>query len=83
MITQEFCSMLRCPESGQRLSVVEPAAVARLNGAIAAGQVPNRSGRLVTEIVDGALRREDGLWLYPIRGGLPILLIDEAMAAGK
>ena len=75
--------MLRCPESGQRLALAEPALVDRLNTAIAGGQVSNRAGRLVTEIVDGALRREDGLWLYPVRGDVPILLIDEAISFGK
>lgn len=83
MMTQEFYATLRCPESGQRLSQADPALVGRINTAIAGGKVQNRSGRLVTEMIDGGLVRGDGAWLYPIRGDLPILLMDEAIAVGK
>jgi uncharacterized protein YbaR (Trm112 family) len=41
--------------------------------------VRNRLGGIVTQELDGALLRRDGLVLYPIQGNLPILLIDEAI----
>ncbi len=31
------------------------------------------------EKIDGGLVREDGKCLYPIRGNIPIMLIDEAI----
>ena len=39
----------------------------------------NRGGELVTEPVREGLVREDGLFLYPVRDDIPIMLIDEAI----
>lgn len=33
--------------------------------------------------LEAALVREDGEWLYPIRGGIPILIEDEAIPIAK
>lgn len=70
---------LRCPETRQKLSVAGPELVARLNRQIAAGQVRNRGGQRVTRELDGGFMREDGRFLYPVHGRLPIMLIDEAI----
>ncbi|MGD8319969.1 MAG: hypothetical protein PVJ02_05930 [Gemmatimonadota bacterium] len=53
--------------------------MARLNTAIQAGGVRNRGGELVSEPVQEGLVREDGLFLYPVRDDIPIMLIDEAI----
>ena len=53
--------------------------VARLNSQISARQIRNRAGKLLEQRVEGGLLREDGTVLYPIRGKLPILLIDEGV----
>ena len=47
---------------------------------IAAGSVKNRAGEVVREPVEGGLVREDGRVVYPVREGIPIMLIDEAIA---
>lgn len=79
MIDAELLAMLCCPESRQDLRLAEAGEVAKLNEAIRAGQLRNRGGQPVGEAIDGALVRADGRWAYPIRDGIPVMLIDEAL----
>lgn len=72
--------VLACPETRQRLHPADAATVVLLNGAIGGGGLRNRSGRAVTEPVEGALVRADGAVCYLIRGGVPLMLADEAVA---
>lgn len=51
----------------------------RLNAAISGGTVKNRGKQPVSEPVREGLVREDGLFLYPVRDDIPIMLIDEAI----
>ena len=80
MIRPELLEILRCPETHQKLSLAPAELVARLNSQISARQIRNRAGTLVEQPVEGGLLREDGAVLYPIRGELPILLIDNGIA---
>ena len=79
MIRPELLEILRCPETHQKLSLAPADLIAKLNSQISARQIRNRAGKLVEQALEGALVREDGAILYPIRGKLPILLIDEAI----
>ena len=36
-------------------------------------------GKKIEKALDGGLLRQDGKVLYPVRGGIPIMLIDEAI----
>ena len=79
MLTPELLSILCCPETHQALAPADPALVERLNARIAAGGFRNRAGQVVSGKLDGGLVRADGRALYPIREGIPVLLIDEAL----
>lgn len=79
MTTQELLEILCCPESHQNLAVAEPALVEKLNAQIATGRLTNRGGTAVREKIDGGFVRADGKVLYPIRGGIPVLLIQEGI----
>jgi uncharacterized protein YbaR (Trm112 family) len=79
MIDKDLLDILVCPENRTRLELADDALVEKLNQAIAAGEVQNRAGEPVAEPVEGGLVREDKTLLYPIRDGIPVLLIDEAI----
>jgi uncharacterized protein YbaR (Trm112 family) len=75
----ELVKLLRCPETHQPLRLAEGTLLEELNKQVASGSLRNRAGNAVSSRFDGGLVREDGKVLYPIRGKLPIMLIDEAV----
>lgn len=83
MMDAELLQILVCPQNRMRLGVADAALVARLNRAIAAGEVRNGAGQPIGCPIQGGLVRRDGAVLYPILDGLPILLADEAIALAQ
>jgi uncharacterized protein YbaR (Trm112 family) len=79
VIRPELIELLRCPETHQKLSLAAPGVVEKLNARIAGGQLRNRAGQVIEKPLEGALLCEDGTWAYPVRGNLPIMLVDEAI----
>ena len=43
------------------------------------GKLQNKSGKVVKEKLEGALLRADQTVAYPIRDGIPIMLIGEGL----
>ena len=76
----ELLHMLVCPESKQRLVIAEAQLLDRLNCLIQKGSLKNRGGELIEEKLEAGLVREDGRWLYPIRNGIPVMIVEEAIA---
>lgn len=79
MIAADFLELLCCPETHQPLVEIDPALIESLNARIAAGTVRNRAKQPVVTRIDGGLMREDRKYLYPVRGDIPVLLVDEAI----
>lgn len=79
MISRELLELLCCPETHQPVREAEPALIARLNAQIAAGTLKNRAGQTVGERLEGGLVRADGKVLYPIRDGIPVMLVEEGI----
>ena len=79
MIDPELLKIMCCPETHQPILLAEPSLIEKLNRQIAAGQLKNRANEPVKEKIDGGLVRQDRKFLYPIRGDIPIMLIDEAI----
>ena len=75
----EFLKILCCPETRQDLLPAEASLVHQLNEKVAAGILRNRSGQPVKDKLDGGLIRADRKFIYPIRGNIPVMLIEEAI----
>ena len=79
MITPELIELLVCPLTKQRLSILSEERTLRLNQLVAGGGIRSSSGAAVTQPFEAALIRDDGLILYPIREGIPVMLAAEAV----
>ncbi len=66
MFDERLLPLLRCPQTQQPLAL---APVALLAGLVDREGVP----------LEAALLRADGAVLYPIRGGIPVLLAEAAV----
>ena len=82
-IDEKLLEIICCPETRQGLSFAEDSLIERLNELIDKGALLNRSKQPVKERIDSGLVREDGMYLYPIIGDIPILLIDESIPLGN
>ena len=80
MINKDLLEIVACPESLQPLTEADEALIARVNAAVSAGKLTNVGGEKVSEPLEGGLLREDGRIVYPIRDGIPVLLVDEGIA---
>ncbi len=79
MIDPKLLEILVCPETKEPVAIADAAALERLNRAIRRGDARNLSGETVREPVTEALLRADGRILYPVREGVPIMLVDESI----
>ncbi len=79
MISDRLVGMLLCPETRQRVTVADDALVEGINAEIHGGGLRNRGGEIVSEPLEGGLLREDGEYLYPVRQGVPVMLVEEAI----
>jgi uncharacterized protein YbaR (Trm112 family) len=70
-----FATFLRCPQTRQPLRPIDSAKLDELNESIRSGALKNEAGVLVDQTLDSALIREDDTIVYPIRDGVPNLLI--------
>jgi uncharacterized protein YbaR (Trm112 family) len=78
-LDKDLLAILACPETKEPVALADAALVGRVNAAIVAGKVKSRDGQSVTRTMDAALVRQDRKVLYPVRGGIPIMLIDESI----
>lgn len=79
MIDKDLLSILACPETHQPLHEASEAELGAVNGRISGGGVKNVGGKDVTEALQAGLVREDGKRIYPVKDGIPVLLIDEGL----
>ena len=63
----------------QTLKAADPAQLMKLNQLVSRGELRNRADSVVSEKFDAGLVRSDGKMMYPVCGGIPIMLADEAV----
>jgi uncharacterized protein YbaR (Trm112 family) len=72
--------LLCCPETTQSVRLADATELAKLNAHIQSGCISNCSGHMIDSPLEAALIREDHRIVYPIRDGIPLLVIEEAIA---
>lgn len=83
LIDDQLLDILRCPQDRSELTLASPALVERVNQQIAAGKLSSLGGQAVSKPIDGGLLRAAGDLLYPILGGIPVMLYDEAIEVSR
>ena len=78
-LDEELLKILCCPETHQSLSPAASSLLEKMNRQIAARQLRNRGGDEVLDALDGGLLRADGKYLYPVRGNIPVMLVEESI----
>jgi uncharacterized protein YbaR (Trm112 family) len=77
---KRLLTILRCPVSHKGLAVLKKDELARINSAIAAGELVNHEGAAIAKPLTEALITDDGKRIYPVDDGIPVLLEDESIS---
>jgi len=78
---RKLLDLLVCPATRQPLALLDKPGLEALNRAIAAGGVQRADDTPQTEPLREALITRDRKTLYRVDDGIPVLLIEEAIAA--
>ena len=79
-VDPELLAILRCPESLQPLRLADDSQVQQLLQQARQSGLRNLAGTNVAADFEAVLIREDGKRAYLVRDGIPVMLIDEAVA---
>ena len=79
-VDPELLAILRCPESLQPVRLAEDSVVRGLQEQARQGTLLNLQGGKVASDFEALLIRKDGKRAYLVREGIPVMLIDEAVA---
>ena len=75
----DFTELLRCPETKQKLTPATAELLKRLQADQESGKLFYKSGKPVDSPVEAGLVREDGMVLYAVHDGIPVLVAEEAI----
>ena len=73
-------NLLRCPITHSDLSEATPDVLAKVNEKISQKKAFNRIGQLIEAPLEAGLVNKDQTWFLPIRGGIVVMVVDEAIA---
>jgi len=79
MLNAELLALLVCPETHQDVALASSDEITLLNETIRQGRVRTAGGNPVDQPVEGALIRADRTIAYPIRDGIPVMLVTEGL----
>ena len=75
----DLIKMMRCPVSQSELTIASDELVKSLNQQIDSGQLMNQVGQPIESRIDSGFLNADESLLLPIRGGIVILVVDQAI----
>lgn len=78
-LSETLLEVIRCPKSGQRLTLASPELVAKLNALRESGSLPLDAAVPQLDLgapIEAALLCEDGVSCYAVQNGIPVLLPD-------
>ena len=78
-IDSEFSEIIRCPVTKSTLQTADPSLVKSLNEQILTKNLVNRIGQTIAIPLEGGYINESKTLLLPIRGGIVILIEDQAI----
>lgn len=79
-VDPELLAILRCPDSLQPVRLADEPLLHRLQDQARQGTLLNLQGGKVAADFEALLVRQDGKRAYLVRDGIPVMLIDEAVA---
>jgi len=79
LLPDDVLALLACPQDHQPLQRAPEALVTLLNQEIARKCLRDATGSLVQDQMDAGLLHADGLRLYPVVAGLPVLRPEAAI----
>ena len=80
---RKLLDILACPATRQPLAMLDPRGLSALNAAIAAGGIARADGQPQAEALREALVTRDRKLVYRIDDGIPVLLVEEAIATAQ
>ena len=83
MLDPQLLALLVCPATHQDVALATPDELERLVQAIRDGELRTVAGKPAEGELTGALVRQDGAVAYPIRDGIPVMLVDEALVVDR
>ena len=79
-IAPELLALLRCPATHQPLALAASAVCANLESMRLRGTLRDLSGKPVGAEIHAGLLRTDGAIFYPIRDGIPVLIVEDSIS---
>ncbi|QNP41086.1 Trm112 family protein [Lysobacter solisilvae (ex Woo and Kim 2020)] len=80
---RKLLDLLVCPATRQPLALLESRGLQAMNAAIAGGSVLRGDGSVQAEALREALVTRDRKMVYRVDDGIPVLLVEEALATAQ